>query len=117
MLLHRNGFGAAAEAILRAELEDRPDDAALLTQVGDLRVESGDRDAARELYDRALSLDPRLFYALHQRAVLAEIEQDREQATLLYLRVLGAAHPAQPIALRAALRLRALSGAEALVTE
>jgi predicted TPR repeat methyltransferase len=83
-----------------------------------MRLESGDREAARELYDRALTLDPVLVYALHQRALLAELDGDPEQAAGLYLRVLGAAHPAHPIALRARLRLQALGAlADGLVTE
>jgi hypothetical protein len=110
MLLHKAGLGAAAEAILRSRLEEQPDDALLHAQVGDMRLETGDREAARALYDRALTLDPVLVYALHQRGLLAELEGDPEQATGLYLRVLGAAHPAHPIALRARLRLQALGG-------
>ncbi len=118
MLLQKSGFGAAAEAILRSQLEERPDDAVLFTQVGDLRLESGDREAARELYDRALVLDPKLSYALHQRALLAELDGDREQAATLYLRVLGGIHPAHPIALRTVLRLQALgAGVGAFFTE
>ncbi|MDH3211183.1 MAG: hypothetical protein OEM05_01750 [Myxococcales bacterium] len=110
MLLYKAGFGAAAEAILQSLLDERPGDALLHTQVGDLRLESGDREAARTLYDRALALDPKLFYALHQRALLAELDGDPEQAVGLYLRVLGAAHPAHPVALRARMRLQDLGG-------
>ena len=107
-LLYSAGFGAAAEAILRTLLEERPDDAKLRTQVGDLRLESGDREAARELYDQALAIDPKLSYALHQRAALAELEGDPGQAASLYLRVIAGTSASSPLAIRAASRLRAM---------
>jgi Tfp pilus assembly protein PilF len=77
-------------------------------QVGNLRLESGDRDAAREQFERALTIDPRQIQALHQRAVLAEEEGDNEMAADLYMRVLAAGHPAEPMAIRARARLRAM---------
>jgi hypothetical protein len=107
-LLYSAGFRAAAEAILRTLLEESPDDAALRTQVGDLRVESGDREAAREFYEEALAIDPKLPYALHQRAALAELEGDPEQAASLYLRVIALTSPSNPLAIRAASRIRAM---------
>ncbi len=109
-LLQRNGFGAAAEAIVRRMLEARPDDALLRTRVGDLRLESGDIAAAKEFYDQALDLDPSLAYALYRRGIVAEAEGDAEGALSLYLRVLGASHAADPLAVRAALRVTALRG-------
>jgi hypothetical protein len=110
-LLYSAGFGAAAEAILRGLLEERPDDAKLRAQVGDLRLESGDREAARELYDAALAIDPKLSYALHQSASLAELEGDPEQAASLYFRVIAGTSASSPLAIRAALRLRAMGKA------
>jgi tetratricopeptide (TPR) repeat protein len=107
-LLYTAGFGAAAEAILRTLLEERPDDARLRTQVGDLRLESGDREAAREFYESALAIDPNFSYALHQRAALAEIEGDPDQAAGLYLRVIAGTRPSSPLAIRAAERLRTM---------
>jgi tetratricopeptide (TPR) repeat protein len=116
--LYRAGFGAAAEAILRDLLEERPDDAELHVQVGELRLESGDREAARELYERALRIDPRLPYALHQRAALAELEGDPEQAASLYLRVVAGTKASNRLSIRAAERLRVLGvGMDFGVTE
>jgi hypothetical protein len=79
-LLRQNGFAAAAEAILREELEARPDDAGLRAELGDLRLESGDPGEARSLYDAALALDPNHPYALRRRAQLAESEGDVDGA-------------------------------------
>ncbi len=107
-LLYKAGFASASEAILQQELEKRDDDPLLHVQVGNLRRESGDRDAAREQFERALTIDPRHTQALHQRAVLAEEEGDNEMAGELYLRVLAVAHPADPMAIHARARLMAL---------
>lgn len=90
-LLRANGLAAAAETILREELAARPDDASLRAQLGDLRLEAGDVDAARGLYDEALALDPNHAYALQRRTALAAAEGD----------VFGAEHYGE--------RLRALS--------
>ena len=93
-LLHRSGFAAAAEALLRALLEERPDDPKLLTQIGDLRLEAGDRDGARALYDRALAADDAFAYASFRRGLLAEAEGDPESAVLFHNRAVALAHPA-----------------------
>ncbi len=108
-LLQRNGFAAAAETLLRRELEARPSDAKLLAQVADLRHEAGDPESARELYGRALALEPRHAHALYKLGTLAEQEQDLESARFYYLRAMEAAgHPADPVAVAAAHRLVAL---------
>ena len=108
-LLQKNGFGAAAEAILRAELEARPKDPALHTQVGDLRLETGDREAARTLYDTALERDPNFPYAMFRRAQLAEADGDGEVALRLYLRVAAQGVRAGSLAPQARARAAALS--------
>ncbi len=113
-LLARTGFPAAAEAILRQLLAERPHDPVLLTEIGDIRFDAGDLAAARELYDRALALDTDLSYALLRRGLLAEAESDSEGAAQYYGRAIGVAEPADPAALQAAQRLRALREAPRL---
>jgi tetratricopeptide (TPR) repeat protein len=110
-LLDRNGFPSAAEAILRRLLRERPDDAGLLVQVGDLRAAAGDREAARQLYDAALGHEPNMPYALYRRAQLAERDGDARAAALLYVRVVARTHPAEALSIASRLRLRALEGA------
>jgi tetratricopeptide (TPR) repeat protein len=107
-LLYRNGFVAASEAIFRSLLEQHPDDPDLRTQLGDLRLESGDRDEAREQYDAALAIDPNHPYAMYRRAMVAEADGDREGAALLYLRILAASHPMSSLAVGAKMRLEAI---------
>ena len=109
-LLQSNGLHAAAEAILRRLLEERPEDAKLLVQVGDLRWEAGDREVAKGLYDRALEADADFAYASFRRAMAAEAEGDLEMAMRLYGRTLALSHPGDPVALLASGRLGALSG-------
>jgi hypothetical protein len=107
-LLEKTGFPAAAEAILRQLLAERPDDAVLHVEIGDLRFDSQDLAAAKGLYDRALRLDPDLAYALLRRGMLAEAESDPEAAFLYYARAVRVGHAADPVALQAARRLQTL---------
>ncbi len=109
-LLDRNGLAAAAEAILRRLLRERPDDPELHVQVGDLRSAAGDREAAKALYDAALALEQNMPYALYRRAALAEADGEGAAAALLYVRVVARTHPADPLSIAARLRLRALAG-------
>ncbi len=109
-LLERNGFGSAAETVLRELLRERPQDPALYAQVGDLRLAAGDQAAAREAYDAALGFDPNHGYAMYRRALLAEQDGDARVATALYLRIVARTPPANPLSLAARLRLRALQG-------
>ena len=92
-LLRQNGFAGAAEAILQAELEARPGDAGLRAQLGDLRLEAGDADAARAFYDAALAIDPNDAYALQRRVSLAEAEGDVLGAEHYGERLRALAHP------------------------
>jgi hypothetical protein len=110
MLLDKNGLQAASEAILRELMIERPEDAELLTHVGDLRLGAGDLDAARELYEAALTMEPNQVHALTRRAQVAESDGDPALAVDLYLRVTGLSHPATPLAMIARSRLLALSG-------
>jgi tetratricopeptide (TPR) repeat protein len=110
MLLDKNGLQAASEAILRELMIERPEDAELLTHVGDLRLGAGDLDAARELYEAALTMEPNQVHALTRRAQVAESDGDPVLAVDLYLRVTGLSHPATPLAIIARSRLLALSG-------
>ncbi len=110
MLLQRNGHLAAAEAVLRRLLGERPDDKRLLTQVGDLRLEGGDVEAATDLYDRALALDPRFPYAALRRALLAERQGHPELAIPLYTTVIAATGPADAASILALSRLRVMRG-------
>lgn len=110
-LLQSNGLHAAAEAILRRLLEEKPEDAKLLVQVGDLRWEAGDREAAKGFYDRALEADADFAYASFRRAMAAEAEGDLEMAARLYGRAIALARPGDPVALLASERLGAISGA------
>jgi tetratricopeptide (TPR) repeat protein len=107
-LLERTGFPAAAEAILRRLLAERPDDPVLHAEIGDLRFDAQDLAAARVSYDRALRLDPDLAHALLRRGMLAELESDPEVAFQYYARAIRVAEPADPAALQAAQRLRSL---------
>jgi len=107
-LLQSNGLHAAAETILRRLLEERPEDAKLLVQVGDLRWEAGDREVAKGFYDRALEADADFAYASFRRAMAAEAEGDLEMAMRLYGRTIGLAHPGDPVALLATERLGAM---------
>jgi tetratricopeptide (TPR) repeat protein len=110
MLLDRNGLQAASEAILRELSAERPDDAELLAHVGDLRLGAGDLDAARELYEAALTLEPNQVHSLARRAQVAESDGDPALAADLYLRVMGLSNPAAPLAITARSRLMALGG-------
>ena len=94
---------------MRHRLSGRPEEPELHTQVGDLRMESGDREAARELYDAALALDPNFPYAMFRRAQLAESDGDPEHASRLYLRIVAQGVRAGSLAQLAAMRLSALS--------
>jgi tetratricopeptide (TPR) repeat protein len=107
-LLERTGFPAAAEAILRRLVAERPGDAVLHAEIGDLRLGAEDLAAARDAYDHALRLDPDLAHALVQRGVLAERESDLEAAFAYYARAVRVAEPGEPAALHAAQRLHAL---------
>ncbi len=106
-LLHASGFPAAAEAILRQLVEDRPTDAKLRAQIGDLRLEASDLEAAKAEYDLAQELDPKLSYATLRRAMLAQVESDDELAVRLYWKVVLTAHPADPAAVIAGEHLAA----------
>ena len=92
-LLRQNGFAGAAEAILQEELAARPEDASLRAQLGDLRLEAGDPDAARAWYDAALAIDPNDPYSLQRRAALAEAEGDLVGAEHYGERLRALAHP------------------------
>lgn len=108
-LLHRSGYPAAAEAILRELLETRPGDAVLHSQVGELRFEAGDAAAAKAQFDEAMRLDPQLSYAFLQRAMLAEAEGDADTAYLLLSKVVLTGRAADPVTLIAAHRLASLA--------
>lgn len=107
-LLHRNGLSAAAEAILRRLLGERPDDPKLLSQVGDLRTEAGDLEAARSLYQRAQAADEDFTYATYRLGLLAEEAGNLDEALRLYGRVLSGSPPQSTVAVLAKLRLIAL---------
>ncbi len=109
-LLQSNGLHAAAEAILRRLLAETPEDPKLLVQVGDLRWEAGDREMARDFYDRALDASADFAYASFRRGMVAEVEGDVEMALRLYGRVVALSHPGSPLALLASQRFEALSG-------
>jgi Tetratricopeptide repeat len=109
-LLYYNGQVAAAEAVFRRMLQRDPGNAVRYAQVGDLRLEAGDRAAARDLYDRALELQPKLAYALFRRAQVAELEGDVELALRLYGRVVGSSSPGDPLAQAARSKLDAVRG-------
>jgi hypothetical protein len=109
-LLHRAGFPAAAEAILRSLVEEHPGDPVLLAQVGDLRLEAGDRTAAKAFYARSREIDPDRDYTLLRTGMIAESEGDLEQAAMLYARVDAVNPPTSPIAQYARARLAALAG-------
>lgn len=104
-LLHHNGLVAAAEAVLRQLIEEDPTDAVRHTQIADLRLEAGDLEAGRELYDRALELDPHLPYALFRRAEIAQRDGDVELATRLFVQVLARTRPRDRLAVAAAAKL------------
>lgn len=78
--------------------------------MGDLRLEEGDLEGAREHYDAALVLDPDFGYALLQRGLVAEREGDAQEAVRHYMRATLGVDPADRVALAARARLRALLG-------
>jgi hypothetical protein len=86
-LLRENGYGAAAEAILRDELAAHPDAAELHAQIAELRWAAGDVALARESFDRALALDPNSPYVLTRRLALAEAQGDAVVAQELRARL------------------------------
>jgi|GEM_PF-2426995 len=108
-LLYHNGFSAASEAIFRELLAADPENPVLHTQIGDLRMESGDRDEARRHFDAALAIDPSHPYAMYRRAMLAEGDGDKEGAKLFYLRVMAASDPRSSLAIGARKRLETLA--------
>jgi Tetratricopeptide repeat/Cytochrome c554 and c-prime len=61
-LAQRNvdGASANAERYLKKALEEKPDDAVVLTALGFIEQKHGKIDDARQLYERALKLDPLL---------------------------------------------------------
>jgi tetratricopeptide (TPR) repeat protein len=86
-LLAENGFQAAAEALLRQELDAAPEDVELLTRLADLRWTAGDAAQARDALDRALAVEPNHLYALSRRLALAEAEGDHARAAELRARL------------------------------
>ena len=114
LLLHRNGFESAAEAIYRRLLAERPDDPVLQLQIGDLRYAAGDLEQARDYYDAALALDRHSTSAMQRRAHLAESQGDADTAVTYYLQIVAQSSPTSPVAMLARGRLRALgvAGAE-----
>ena len=108
MLLANTGKTAAAEAILARLLEDDPDDAALLSQIADIHMATGDLDRAGSFYDRALISDPQLVYAVLRRGVVAERHGQLADAALYWTQVLAIAPALTPVWLEAQARLNAL---------
>jgi tetratricopeptide (TPR) repeat protein len=104
-LLLRNDFWGAAQAILNRLLRERPDDLWLLLRVGDLRLEGGEVEQARELYDEVIARGDPGAQGSFRRAALAEAEGDPQLASQLYRRVLAVAHGADPMAIQSATRL------------
>jgi len=107
-LLRRNGFDAAAEAILRRLLAERPDDGAVHAQIADIRREAGDLSAAEALYLRAVELDSGLGYAFYHLGEIAEANRDSDGALRYYLRAIGTTAPDQPLAIAARGRIAVL---------
>lgn len=101
----RAGDEALARRALTAALE-RVDWADLHFALGALLVRTGERDAARHAFDRALAINPRYRAAAVERAML-DARDGRVSEAVLRLRELSAAAPAGEAALRAGLeRLR-----------
>jgi tetratricopeptide (TPR) repeat protein len=105
-LLAASGAHAESAAMLESLLADAPDDLGLRLQLGDQRLESGDREAARVHYTAILERVPDHPWALHQSAVIAEADGRWDRALALYRRILVVAPPEHPAAQHAAAWLR-----------
>jgi len=95
-LLHANGYPAAAEAILRQILEDRPGDGALHVRLGGLRLEAEDLATAREHFEQAL-VDPLYrIDAILLLAQIADLEGNEDLAARHYRSLILQAPPEHP---------------------
>ena len=77
-------LGAAAIRAALDMLARRPDDPAVLTLVGTVFADSGDRPEARNYFSKALQLSPGHVQATMSLARLEELEGNAAEATALY---------------------------------
>ena len=105
-LLAASGAHAESAAMLESLLADAPDDLGLRFELGDQRLKSGDREAARAHYAAILERVPDDPWALLRSAAIAESDGRWDRALALYRRILVVAPPDHPVAQRAAAWLR-----------
>lgn len=85
--LAQNGVGAAmseAETFLRKAVAEKPDDPALLSGLGFFEQQKGANQKARELYERALKIDPTLTDAASNLGVIEVKDGHVERAVRLW---------------------------------
>jgi Flp pilus assembly protein TadD len=85
--------GAATEMYRALHAVATPVTAEHLKAEGDLRLAAGDLVGALQAYDDALMLDPTDLGAYYRAGVALSHLDDREQATLMFLRVVRAGAP------------------------
>jgi predicted CXXCH cytochrome family protein len=73
-----------AEQLLRAALQNAPNDPALLSALGYIAQERGDFDRARSFYKKALELDPTLVEAITNLGVLEAQQGNTTEAIKLW---------------------------------
>lgn len=84
--LMRTGNRAQAEQVLAAAVERRPNDRALMVQLGRLRLRSGQAGEALTLFDRVLAGDSRSAEALDGRGVALDLIGRHPEAQESYRR-------------------------------
>lgn len=84
--LVRTGNHAQAEQVLAAALERRPDDRALMVQLGRMQLRSGQAGQALTLFDRVLVADARNVQALDGRGVALDLIGRHPEAQESYRR-------------------------------
>jgi predicted CXXCH cytochrome family protein len=85
--LAQNGVSAAtseAESFLRKGVTDKPDDPALLSALAFVELQKGATQKARELYERALKIDPTLADAAANLGVIETRDGHVERAVRLW---------------------------------
>lgn len=87
-MLFERGEHAAAEAAYRDLLESSPDDPQLLTNLAGAVGAQGHHDEALVLLERSLEVEPMQAAAWHNRAVLLERADRRDEAVDAYRRAL-----------------------------
>lgn len=87
--LLRAGNGGQAEQVLSAAVQRRPNDPALLMELGRLRLQAGAAEAALGYFDRVLAASPRDVDALDLRGVALDLMGRHGEAQQSYRQALA----------------------------